>query len=214
MIRQQPVVVTTVPNVNFSWPSGTVKGTNSPDAAINTDNFSGRFTAQLIVPVSGKYKLIESTDDGGLVYLNGEQVAGAWANGGEAENASAELDLVAGEPYFIVLEYYEATGGAAARLRWSGPGIAKEIIPQGALQPPTVRDFAEPGNRAVEVPDSAVLSWTAGPKAIVHTMYFGTDKAKVTAGDKSVALAPSAETTYVPAAASTGTPRITGKSMR
>ena len=32
----------------------------------------------------------------------------------------------------------------------------------------------------MEVPDSAVLSFTPGPKAIVHTMYFGTDKAKVT----------------------------------
>ena len=64
------------------------------------------------------------------------QVAGAWANGGEAENASAELDLVAGKQYILVLEYYEATGGAAARLRWSGPGISKQAIWQGALQTP------------------------------------------------------------------------------
>ena len=194
-------VVKTVPDINFSWPSGTVKGTNSPDPAIQVDNFSGRYTANLIVPVSGKYKLIESTDDGGLVYLNGVQVAGAWANGGEAENASADLDLVAGESYLIVMEYYEATGGAAARLRWSGPGIAKEIIPQGALQPPTCAISPSPGNRAKEVPDNALLTWTAGPKAIVHTLYFGTDQAKVTAGDKSVALPPSAEAKYVPAAA-------------
>jgi len=198
-----PAVVTVVPNINFSWPSGTVKGTNSPDPAIVVDNFSARYTANLIVPVSGKYKLIESTDDGGLVYLNGVQVAGAWANGGEAENASADLDLVAGETYLIVLEYYEATGGAAARLRWSGPGIAKEIIPQGALQPPTCAISPTPGNRAVEVADNAVMTWTPGPKAIVHTVYFGTDKAKVTAGDKSVALAPSAEAKYAPAAALT-----------
>ena len=194
-------VVTTVPEINFSWPSGSVKGTNSPDPAIVTDNFSARYTANLVVPVSGKYKLIESSDDGGLVYLNGVQVAGAWANGGEAENASAELDLVAGESYLIVMEYYEATGGAAARLRWSGPGIAKQIIPQGALQPPTCAISPSPGNRAVEVPDSAILTWTAGPKAIVHTVYFGTDQAKVTAGDKSVAQAPSAEAKYAPAAA-------------
>ena len=80
-----PVVVKTVPNVDISWPSGSTKGTNSPDAAINTDYFRARFTAQLNVPVSGKYKLIESTDDGGLVYLNGDLVAGVWVNGGEAE---------------------------------------------------------------------------------------------------------------------------------
>jgi len=43
------------------------------------------------------------------------------------------------------------------------------------------------------------LSWTAAPKAVVHTMYFGTDKAKVTAGDASVALPPTADIVYVPA---------------
>ena len=124
------------------------KGTNSPDTAIDTNYFSARFTAQLNVPVSGKYKLIESTDDGGLLYLNGVQIAGAWANGGEAENASADQDLVAGQQYIIVLEYYEATGGAAARLRWSGPGIAKEVIPQGALQIPQCAISPNPGDRS------------------------------------------------------------------
>jgi len=195
----KPVLVTTVPNVNFSWPSGSVKGTNSPDASINTDYFGARFTAQLNVPVSGKYKLIESTDDGGLLYLNGTQVAGAWANGGEAENASANLDLVAGQQYIIVLEYYEATGGAAARLRWSGPGIAKEIIPQGALQIPQCAISPSPADRSVDVPDSAVLSFTPGPKAIAHTIYFGTDKTKVSKNDPSVALPPTDQTTYIPA---------------
>ena len=198
-----PVLVKTVPDINFSWPSGSVKGTNSPDAAINVDNFSVRYTAQLNVPVTGKYKLIESTDDGGLVFLNGVQVAGAWVNGGEAENASADLDLVAGQSYIVVLEYYEATSGAAARLRWSGPGIAKEIIPQGALTIPQIAISPNPGNNAVEVPDSAVMTFTPGPGAVVHTMYFGTDKAKVTAGDKSVALPPSATASYTPAAALT-----------
>jgi hypothetical protein len=145
-----PVVVKTVPNVNFSWPSGSVKGTNSPDAAINTDYFRARFTAQLNVPVSGKYKLIESTDDGGLVYLNGDLVAGVWLNGGEAENASADLDLVAGKQYILVLDYYENTGGAAARLRWSGPGITKQVIWQGALQIPQCAISPFPVDRAVD----------------------------------------------------------------
>jgi len=195
----KPVLVKTVPDINFSWPSGSTKGTNSPDAAINTDYFGARFTAQLNVPVSGKYKLIESTDDGGLLYLNGTQIAGAWVNGGEAENASVDLDLEAGKQYIVVLEYYEATGGAAARLRWSGPGIAKEIIPQGALQIPQCAISPNPADRAVDVADSAVLSFTPGPKAIAHTMYFGTDKKKVTDGDASVALPPTDQTTYVPA---------------
>ncbi|MCU0914320.1 MAG: PA14 domain-containing protein [Planctomycetes bacterium] len=192
-------VVTTVPNVNVSWPNGTVKGTNSPDAAINTDYFAARYTAQLNVPVSGKYKLIESTDDGGRIFLNGVEVAGRWATGGEAEFASADLDLVAGDTYILVLEYFEATSGAAARLRWSGPGISKQIIWQGALGIPQCAISGSPRNGAVEVPQTAVLSWIPGPKALVHTVFFGTDKAKVTAGDASVTQAPTAEAKFVPA---------------
>jgi len=194
-----PAVVTTVPNVNFSWPSGSVKGTNSPDAAIPVDNFSARFTAQLNVPVSGKYKLYDASDDGARLFLNGAQITNGWVNRGETEDASAELDLVAGQSYVLVMEYYEATGGAAARLRWSGPGIAKEIIPQGALQLPQCAISPNPGNNAVEVGDWVTPSFTPGPKAVVHTMYFGTDKAKVTAGDPSVAMAPTQDTKYVPA---------------
>jgi hypothetical protein len=198
-IMGAPAVVKTVPNVDFSWPSGSTKGTNSPDPNINTDYFAARFTAQLDVPVSGKYKLIESTDDGGRLFLNGVQIAGDWATGGESEKASADLDLVAGETYIVVLEYFEATGGAAARLRWSGPGISKQAIWQGALRIPQCAISGNPRNGAVEVPQDAVMSWIPGPTAVVHTMYFGTDKAKVSAGDASVALPPTADTVYVPA---------------
>jgi hypothetical protein len=192
-------VVKTVATVDTSWPDGTVMGTNSPDAAINTNYFFGRFTALLKVPVSGKYTLIESSDDGGVVYLNGAQVAGQWATGGEAEFASAPLDLVAGQRYLLTYEYFEATGGAAARLRWTGPGISKQAIWQGALMPPDCAVGPIPRNGAVEVADSATLSWVAPANALVHTVYFGTDQAKVAAGDKTVAQAPAVVTKFAPA---------------
>ncbi len=200
-IMGAPAVVKTVPNVDLSWPDGTVKGTNSPDAAINTNYFGARFTAQLVVPTTGKYKLIESTDDGGLLYLDGKQIAGAWATGGEAENASAELDLVAGQTYIVVLEYFASTGADAARLRWSGPGITKQAIWQGALQIPKCAVGPIPRSGATEVPQNVALSWTPAPKTLVHTVYFGTDQKKVAAGDTSVAQAPTAEAKFVPAKA-------------
>jgi len=194
-----PKVVKVEPEINFNW-SGSTPGTGSPDAAIPIDGFSARWTAQLNVPVSGTYRIYEASDDGARTYLNGELICSGWADRGTTEDASADLELVAGESYVIVMEYYESGGGATAYLRWSGPGIAKSIIPQGALQLPQVAISPIPGNAAVEVPDSAVLGFTPGPKAVVHTLYFGTDQAKVAAGDASVALPPMAETTYVPPA--------------
>ncbi len=125
-----PKVVTTVPEVNFNWGE-----TSSPDPNIPIDGFSCRWTAQLNVPVTGTYKLYDSSDDGGRLFLNGVQIAGNWVDRGNVEDASADLELVAGERYVVVMEMYENGGGAEAYLRWSGPGFAKEIIPQGALTP-------------------------------------------------------------------------------
>ena len=174
----KPVKVTTVPEINWS------SSTGSLDAAVPATGWSARYTANLNVPVSGAYTLYDASDDGARIFLNGVQLTNGWADRGETEDASAVQNLVAGQSYLLVMEYYQNGGGDAARLRWAGPGIAKDIIPQGALQIPQVAISASPSNNAVEVPDSAVIGFTGGPKAVAHTMYFGTDKAKVSAGDK------------------------------
>ncbi len=195
-----PVVVTTVGEVNFNWGSGSAKGTNSPDPAINTNNFSCRWTADLNVPVSGTYRLYDATDDGGRLFLNGEKIAEGWYNRGTTEDASAEIELVAGGQYQLVMEMYEAGGGTAAFLRWSGPGIPKEIIPQGALQIPKGAISPSPANNEVEVSHVPVLSWTAGAGTTQNLIYLGTDKAQIAASDMSLLVGTVAESSFIPAA--------------
>ncbi len=189
----KPIKVTTVPEINWSLASGQI------DPAVPATGFSARYTANLNVPVSGAYTFYNASDDGSRLFLNGVQLTNGWVDEGETEYASPVQNLVAGQSYLIVMEYYQNGGGDAARLRWSGPGIAKDIIPQGALQIPQVAISASPSNNAVEVPDTSVLGWTGGPKALAYTVYFGTDKTKVSSNDKSVALAPMITTTYTPA---------------
>ena len=63
---------------------------------IPVDNFSCRWIAALNVPVTGKYRLYDASDDGARLFLNGKQIAGNWVDRGTTEDASAELDLVAG----------------------------------------------------------------------------------------------------------------------
>jgi len=178
--------VTTVGEVNFDWGSGTTPGTNSPDAAIPVDNFVCRWTAELNVPVTGSYKLYEASDDGARMFLNGVQVAAGWVDRGTTEDATAALDLVAGERYLLVMEMYENGGGAAAYLRWSGPGFAKEIIPQGALMPPQGAFSLSPSDGTVDVDALPTLSWLAGANVTMQTIYVSTDKAKVAASDPTV----------------------------
>ncbi len=194
-----PNVVTIVPEINFNWP-GAVVGVDSPDVNIPVDNFSCRWIAALNVPVSGKYTLYDASDDGARLFLNGQQIAGNWVDRGTTEDASAELDLVAGERYVIVMEMYEAGGGASAYLRWSGPGIPKEIIPQGALQLVTWATIPQPANGAEGRGDTPVLSWVAGYMAASHDVYLSTDKALVTNGDAKARVAQQAETSFAPAA--------------
>lgn len=194
-----PNVVTTVGEVNFSWPSD-VPGVDSPDVNIPVDGFSCRWTAALNVPVTGTYKLYSASDDGARLFLNDEQITSGWADRGTTEDASADLELVAGQRYVVVMEMYENGGGAAAYLRWSGPDIPKEIIPQGALQFVTWAYSPVPAIGTEGLGDTPMLSWLPGVGAVSHDVYLSSSQAKVAAGDASVRVSQQAETSYVPAA--------------
>lgn len=49
--------------------------------------------------------------------------------------AASPIRLQAGTRYRIRMDMYENTGSATARLLWSGPGIAKQVIPTSQLYP-------------------------------------------------------------------------------
>ncbi len=195
-----PDVVTIVPEINFDWGGGATPGVNSPDENIPVDRFSCRWTAALNVPVTGLYRLYEASDDGARMWLNGVQIASGWVDRGTTEDTSDDLELVAGQRYILVMEMYENGGGATAFLRWSGPGIPKEIIPQGALQLVTWATAPMPANGAEGLGDTPLMSWVAGQKAVDHDVFLSSNQAKVAAGDASVLVARVAETSYVPAA--------------
>jgi hypothetical protein len=66
--------------------------------------------------------------------VNGQQLVNNWTLHSTAEN-SGTISLVAGQKYSIKIEYFENTGRAVARLLWSGPGLAKAVVPQARLYP-------------------------------------------------------------------------------
>lgn len=188
-----PCVVTTEAEINFNF---NADRDGSPDPCIPIDHFSCLWVAELNVPVTGTYRLFEASDDGARMKLNGTEVAWGWWDRGTTEDATEPLELVAGETYVIEMQMYENGGGATAYLRWEGPGIPKEIIPQGALQLPQVAYGNSPGQGAEGVADATGLSWTAGMTAVEHDLYFGTDADLVAAGDASVLVGRMAETSY------------------
>lgn len=115
--------------VNFQWGSG------SPDAALTSDTFSGRWSGWVQIPESGTWTFHVTADDGVRLWVDGHLLIDAWTDQAPTEHSKALSGLQGGSKVDIRLEYYEKTGSATLELRWSGPGIAKQIIPQSRLYP-------------------------------------------------------------------------------
>jgi hypothetical protein len=114
------------PTVNFDW------GNGSPDPAVSTDSFTVRWTGQVQAVETGAYTFETETDDGARLWVNCNLLVNQWQNQGPTK-VSGTINLVAGQKYDIEMDYYENTGGAVARLRWTRPNATYEIIPQAQL---------------------------------------------------------------------------------
>lgn len=116
--------------IDFNW------GNDAPLPGFPTDNFSVRWTGKVTPPTSGSYIFYTDTYDGARLWIGGQLVIDDWALD-EGEEASAPLSLTGGQAYDLKLEYYELSGAATAHLRWSGPGVAKDVVPEWALSAPS-----------------------------------------------------------------------------
>lgn len=120
------------PTINFNW------GSSTPVAAIGVDTFSARWTGYLKPNQTGTYTIFANTDDGVRVWINNQQIINNWRNQGATER-SGTIQLEANKFYPLRVEYYENTGAAVAQLRWSGPSVTKQIIPQKNLYTDIIR---------------------------------------------------------------------------
>jgi hypothetical protein len=121
-------VTRTDATVDFNWSSG------SPDPSIGADTFSVRWTGQIEAPVGEAVTFHVASDDGVRLWIGGQQVINNWTDHAPTEN-SGTITLVAGQKYAVQMDYYENGGGAVARLLWSSPSMAKQVVPQSRLFP-------------------------------------------------------------------------------
>lgn len=114
-------------SIDFNWGKD-----KAPIIGLNHDFYSVRWSGYLVPSYNEIYKLITKSDDGVRLYINGTLVINDWNAHGEKES-SVNLQLVAGQPYYIVLEYFQYNGPASVKLYWSSFSQRKEIIPRGHL---------------------------------------------------------------------------------
>ena len=114
------------PQVYFDW---TGIGP-TPDFAAT--DFSARWTGQVLAELDATHTFHVSGDDGVRLWVDGELLVDAWVDQPLTEY-SGSLDLLPGERYDLVLEYYQHGGGAGVQLAWSAPALPRQIIPQDNL---------------------------------------------------------------------------------
>ncbi|HEU5102407.1 MAG TPA: PA14 domain-containing protein [Roseiflexaceae bacterium] len=116
------------PTVNFNWQTG------MPASGLRSDQFTVRWTGQVIPRFSETYTFRITADDGARLWINGQLVIDAWSKAYGGVNSTA-LALKADQGYALKLEYREQTGGAAIKLEWSSRSQPLQIIPQSQLVP-------------------------------------------------------------------------------
>lgn len=129
----------------FSW------NTAPPYPQLEQDTFSARWTGYFVPPDSGVYHFQTYSDDGIRVLIdnnagpavNFQEVVRVWndhapavhtggvAGGGPGAGCQGGINLTAGVPYPIRVEFYENGGNAYSSLRWRRPTAG------AALQTPT-----------------------------------------------------------------------------
>jgi beta-glucosidase len=124
----EAVMTRTDPQVSFRWDRGaptddlTARGELPAERALSGDQFSIRWSGQLLPPVSGRYELHIGANDGFRLYLDDRLVAEYWDATSRTRNTSVPVDLEADRAYDLRLEYFEDGYDAEVRLAWRLPG--------------------------------------------------------------------------------------------
>jgi hypothetical protein len=107
---------------------------HAPIAGFAADTWSARWTGTLQPRVSGPTTLFVRSDDGARLWVNGALVIDHWsAHASTVDRAT--VDLTAGQPVPLVLEYYQLHGPGGVRLLWSAPGLPRQVVPESQLSP-------------------------------------------------------------------------------
>ena len=125
--------------IAFDWGEGSP---NVAGALLGAENFCVRWTGQVKAEKSGTHTFSVEADDGVRLWVNGQKLVDAWTDQSPTEH-KGDITLEAGKSYDLVLEYYENSGFAVAKLAWSTDGAEKRIIPASALLPKLVKGQGE-----------------------------------------------------------------------
>jgi beta-glucanase (GH16 family) len=115
--------------IDFDW------GLNAPIPGVQ-DDFTVRWSGTITAPATNTYTITVASDDGMNLWLDGKLLINSWKSQYVTEK-SATIQLQAGQPYTIEVDYFDSGGGAIARLFWQSSSLNRQIVPTSALRPIT-----------------------------------------------------------------------------
>ena len=113
---------------------GTIYHTSSSQPFMTSErgSFVGAvFAADLEFPSSGQWSLYTTSDDGSKLFVDEVEVVDNDGLHGMVEK-SGTINVSAGDVKHIIVTFFERSGGHGLIVSWSGPGVAKAVIPKGA----------------------------------------------------------------------------------
>lgn len=105
------------PQIKFNW------NLDAPNPLLAPDDFSVRWTGQLIPPRTGQYRFFFDGDDRARLWINGKEMPTAGLKRPEkrlpATTAPPAITLIAGRLVDLKLEMTQGAGEASAKLGWT-----------------------------------------------------------------------------------------------
>ena len=131
-----PALVRTDAQIGFRWDRGSptdnlqARGEAGPGQGVPNDRFSIRWSGQLLPPVSGRYRIEASADDGFRLYVDGKRVLDHWTDSDRlralrqrAERLHRRIDVLFAEllDFIEILDHrsilFPASGASAIAYR-------------------------------------------------------------------------------------------------
>jgi hypothetical protein len=100
----------------------------------DVDRVTVRWTGVVTPAQNGKFTFSTMSNDGVRLWVNDQLLIENVRQHQLMEN-QGELELPAGQPAKIRLEYYELGSNSVAKLSWAGPNLEKNVIPAASLTP-------------------------------------------------------------------------------
>ena len=96
------------------------------------DNFAFEFNGFINITTAGEYTFFTSSDDGSQLSIGSQEVVDNDGLHGKRERSGSVSLSVGSHPISVV--FFERGGGQVLEVRYQGPGISKQLIPNGVLK--------------------------------------------------------------------------------